>query len=239
VNEPVVLTPEQADSLALLRPALPPIFTSYYALFVLPLLEERVIDLEWDEDTGALETIGIGNDKAVLQIDWQALHAYERIEVCADIEKLVAHGVTIYHNADADIRKMRKNGVGISAGSHARLEDTMLADAVLDSEEAHDLGDLNRRRGRLPDYKHLRKVAPVEYNAGDLVSTYLIWKHGLLPALTADPAAMFIYRTMSIPFIDVAIEGEEAGIRTDALVPYPLLDKYRGKVEQARTLARA
>lgn len=252
----VEITPEIQADIDRLKAALPPIFTDYKTLFALPFADERVIDLEWhradtdDDDEprcgcgrdlpdGALETIGIGNDRAVLQIDWQALNDYERVEVRADVEKLVSTGVTIYHNAPADIEKMRENRFDITAAGHARLEDTMLADAVTDSEEAHDLGDLNRRHGRLPGYKHLQRVAPVEYNAGDLVGTYVIWKHGLAQRFATDPAAFFIYRTLSIPFLDLQIEGDEAGVRVNAPVAWKLLDKYDGKVKQARMLALA
>lgn len=56
--------PDYSADIERLKAALPPIFDSYHLLPVLPFAE-RVIDLEWDEDTGELHTIGVGNDKAV------------------------------------------------------------------------------------------------------------------------------------------------------------------------------
>jgi len=251
------LTPEQQESLDKLRAALPPIHTDYKALSSELFAAERVIDLEWhtvakdDDDEedkcscgrdlpeGTLETIGIGNDKAVLQVDWLALTPSQCIEMRQNMAALIATGVTIYHNAPADIKKMREYGFEVSGEAHARLEDTMLADSVLHSEEFHGLGELNRRLGRLPDYKHLKRVAPSEYNAGDLVGTYLIWKYGLEPQLQKDPRAAFVYRHMSIPFIDIAIEGEEAGIHVNPKVAWELHEKYSMRVAQGRMLARA
>ena len=242
------MTPDEATALELLKAALPPIHEGRAALRWLAIYAEATpwgdpaplcIDCEWDEDSGALTTIGIGNERHVAQIDWSSLDNLDRIEVRDAVERLVRKDHVVYHNADADIRKLRQHGFEISAACHHRLDDTMLADAVLNSEEAHDLGDLNRRLGKLPDFKHLRKVAPREYNAGDLVSTVLIWKYGLAPAFEADPAAHFVYRTMSLPFIDIAIEGEEAGIRVNAPIAVVLRAKYAAKVEQARRLAVA
>lgn len=231
------MTPELLADVERLKAALPPLFDDYLSLDVLPF-ETRVIDLEWDEDTGALTTIGIGNDRAVLQIDWSVLDDYRRVEVRFAVQALIRTGVTIYHNADADIRKLREHRFAIAVEDHARLEDTMLADAVLHSEEDHDLGDLNRRHGKLPDYKHLRKIAPREYNAGDLVATYFVWR-GIESEFALDPDAHRVYREMSIPFIALAIEGEEAGVRVNAPVALSLFSKYTEKIEQARRLAIA
>lgn len=242
--------------LARLRPFLPPIRTRIVDLVdarSAGLLDRRVIDLEWhraskdgdDEDAcgcgrvlpeGTLETIGIGNDKVVIQLDWLA--ETDKATIQDMVTSMIGAGVTIYHNADADLRKMRENGFRISAAAHHQLEDTMLFDSVYYSEEAHGLADVNRRCGRLPDYKHLARYAPREYNAADLVATYHIRnQQELLGAI--DPWATSVYRQMSIPMIDVAIEGEEAGIAVDAPVALHLFDKYLDRITQATLLARA
>ncbi len=228
-----------AADLDRLRAFLPPIYTYYQSLPAYAAeLQERVVDCEWDPDTLELHTIGVGNDKVVWQVDWRPLSDAERALVRLDLLTLLGNGVTIYHNADADLRALRRAGFPITAAGHAHLEDTMLADAVLHSEEDHDLGDLNRRHGRLPEWKHLMQVAPVEYNAADLVATYWVWK-GIEREFAADPQSHVVYRTMSIPFIDLAIEGEEAGIEVDGAVALQLHDKYSAMVEQATKLAWA
>jgi DNA polymerase I-like protein with 3'-5' exonuclease and polymerase domains len=243
------VTADIAADLARLRAFLPPIYNDWREVLHGALDDERVIDLEWHSEIcqcgralpdGELELIGVGNPSRVVQIDWQAYddEKVDRYLIRRAIEELVQRGTTIYHNADADIRKLREHGFTITAAGHARLEDTMLADAVTDSEEDHDLGDLNRRHGRLPDFKHLMHVAPREYNAGDLVGTYWVWK-GLEKRFAADPQAHHVYRAMSIPFIDIAIEGEEAGVRVNGPVAVQLYGEYSQKVDEAVALGRA
>ena len=232
----------------LVRPFLPPIYGTFdVTLPPRTFAGERVIDLEWhsedctcgrDLPLDALETVGIGNDKAVEQTDWQKLDDTQRELFRMGVVTMVQHGVTIYHNAIADIKVMRANGFSVSPKGHAVLQDTMLADSVMYSEEDHDLGDLNRRHGRLPDYKGLRHTHPVEYNAADLVATYWVWKK-LEVVMAADPLACSIYRQFSIPFLDLALEREERGIAVDGPVALKLFDKYTKRIREATLLARA
>jgi DNA polymerase I-like protein with 3'-5' exonuclease and polymerase domains len=235
------------QDIALLRAFLPQVERTAMALFADALTLERVLDAEWHSEVcecgrdlpdGELEWIGVGNDKLVVQLDWQAAPEPLRVEIRRSVEMLVSAGTTIYHNADADIRALRRHGFNITAAGHARLEDTMLADAVTDSEEDHDLGDLNRRHGRLPDWKQYGFADVVLRNACDVVGTYWVWK-GLERRFAADPQAHDVYRSMSIPFIDLAIEGEEAGIAVDAPVALQLFDKYLDRITHATLLARA
>jgi DNA polymerase I-like protein with 3'-5' exonuclease and polymerase domains len=234
-------------SIELLRAFLPPIHDDYKALSSTLFDVVRVVDLEWHSEDctcgralplDELETIGVGNDQVVVQVDWQSLDTAARNRVRAFIPTMVEAGVTIYHNAISDIKILRKHGFKVTPAAHARLEDTMLADSVLFSEEDHDLGDLNRRLGRLPDFKHLRHSHPVEYNAGDLVGTYWVWK-AIEGWFAKDPQARSIYRQMSIPFIDLALEREEAGIAVDGPVALKLFDKYLKRIREATMLARA
>jgi DNA polymerase I-like protein with 3'-5' exonuclease and polymerase domains len=232
----------------LVRPFVPPNYTGVVAFAGEAWRAGRVVDLEWhsedctcgrDLPRDALEIIGVGNDRGVVQIDWQALSESERAQVRLSVERVIETGITIYHNAIADIMKLRANGFNVTAAGHARLEDTMLADSVMYSEMDHGLGDLNARFGRLPtDYKALRHSHPDLYNAADLVATFYVWQE-LERALAADPLAASIYRQFSIPFIDLAIEREEAGIAVDPVVALKLFDKYTARIRQATTLARA
>ena len=236
----VMDTPLQ-ESLTALRAALPPIARNVYR----PFAELVCIDLEWDPETGELELIGIGNEHEVVQLGWRelpeaaAVGVMDRRTARAWVTNLVRRGAVVYHNADADLRKLRENGFAIEVADHHQLEDTMLAHAVLHSEEEHTLEYLCQVYGKLPPHKHLAKMAPSEYNAGDLVETVLIWKHGLLPELQADPAADFIYRHMSVPFLALQIEGEEAGIRTHQPTVKALEEEYETKIAQAGLLAQA
>lgn len=245
------MTDDEAAILALLRAYLPPILTDVGALSDPRLRDARVVDLEWhttegsercrcgrDLPEGALELIGVGNDRLVVQLDWQAMDDDTRARVRRVLRLLIETGRTIYHNALADVKKLRENGFDVAPKDHACIEDTMLADSVLYSEENHDLGDLNRRVGRLPDFKVLKHVAPREYNAGDLVGTYWVAVE-LALRFAKDPLAYAIYRDYSIPFLDLALEREELGIPVDGPVALRLFDKYLARVKQATMLARA
>jgi len=240
------------EALAVIRAALPPI-SVYDPRVPLPLAYSHdvpvAIDCEWHSKRctcgrplpdGTLETIGLGNEWAIVQIDWLALNEYEQVEARADVEELVRRVPIIYQSAMADIKVLRRHGFKIDPAMHFRLEDIMLADAVLDAEEAHDLGDINRRHGRLPDWKGLQYKAPKEYNAADVLAPVLLWKHHFVPAFERDPAAEAIYRDYSIAFLtEIQLETEEAGIRVDKTRPIPLWDKYSEKKEQASRLAVA
>jgi DNA polymerase I-like protein with 3'-5' exonuclease and polymerase domains len=243
------VTPEQASVLELVRAALPPVWTLPAAnndewdivSFTKFPNQTVCIDLEWDEQTGALETIGIGNPRFCLQIDWRRYPEgdYAREIVQQALLELIARVPVVMQNADGDIRKLRANGFKVEASSFRQLDDTMLAHAVLHSEEDHDLGYLSAEYGKLPPaYKDLRKVAPVEYNAADLVTTCVVWE-GIEREFASDRQAEAIYRTQSLPFLWLAIEQEEIGIRVVSGVPEVLYAVNDLKRTQARLLARA
>jgi DNA polymerase I-like protein with 3'-5' exonuclease and polymerase domains len=235
------VTPDQESRLALIRAALPPIYDNPVENGSATGFTSRVcIDCEWSED-GALTTIGVGNESAIVQIAWKERefdHEWLRqwvLGVCHEVP-------VVFHNADADIRKLREHGIPLSPMWFRHgFDDTMLADAVLHSEEEHTLEYLCEQYGKLPQHKDLRTVpeAASEYNAADVLETLLIWKHAIQPQLAADPQAERIYRGMSLPFLWLAIESEEAGIRVHPTLPRELYEKYDAKRKQATKLLHA
>ncbi len=229
------MIPDQAERLALLQAILPPIYDTPQPQ---GWTKRVCVDLEWNEETGALETVGVGNEEYVVQLAWQERefdHAWLREWLMDTLRALPV----VMQNADIDVRKLRANAFPLfGVANFLKLDDTMLADAVLHSEEAHDLGDLCERYGKLPAHKDLRKVAPREYNAADLVATCLVWD-AIEAELEADVQAHAIYRSQSLPFLWLAIEGEEAGIRVAPETPLPLYEKLDAKRRQARLLLQA
>jgi DNA polymerase I-like protein with 3'-5' exonuclease and polymerase domains len=201
--------------------------------------EEKRCKCGRDLPEGTLETIGIGNEHWVGQWNWVELDDYRKVEAREALARMVQRVPVVYHNAIADIKKLRENGFEITPATHYRIDDTMLADAVLNSEEEHTLYYLTVNYGKLPQHKHLRHAAPDLYNAADVVETVLIWKFEIVKQLAADPQARLVYETMSIPFLDLALEGEEAGIRVDKTKPLALYDKFTVKVDQGQALAQA
>jgi DNA polymerase I-like protein with 3'-5' exonuclease and polymerase domains len=247
------LTPDQAERLALIRAALPPIHDRPPVPFNGPAYIQWdslvCVDLEWHRESncscgvptrevGLLETVGIGNEKSIVQIDWQASE-FDWDWMREWFMAVIATVPVVFQNADGDIRKLRANGFPIWAESFKQLDDTMLAHAVLESELPHGLEFLTLEHGHLPQHKDLAKVAPVEYNAADVLATVLIWKHYLLPYLESDPQAEQIYRRLSLPFVWLAIESEEAGIRVNPTLPPVLYAELDIKRKQATRLLQA
>jgi DNA polymerase I-like protein with 3'-5' exonuclease and polymerase domains len=230
------MTPEEQESVNRLRAILPPILDNVWPNLVAAGTAPVCLDLEWNEDTGALETIGIGNEGWVSQFNWAAMAAGDQDRLREGLRREFLRRPVIIQNADGDIRKLRANGFRIfGPSSFFKLEDTMLAHAVLHSEEDHDLGYLNEKLGSLPDYKPLRKIAPREYNAADVVATVIVWR-ALEKELAADILAEHTYRSQRLPFIWLAIESEEAGVRVNKPAVMPLYEKLNTKREQARKL---
>ena len=222
-----------------LRRALPPIMRNPYSLALAQLGDRVTLDCEWDKKTGELTLIGIGNRKAICQFWWKELEPDRRAEIGADIRALARSGtVFVYQNADADIRKMRQHGIPITVEDHRRFEDTMLAHAVLHSEEEHSLEYLVANRGSLPPYAHLLDSHPDVKNACDIISTLAVWDT-LLPELAADPAAERVYREERLPMLPYLIHDEERGIPVNTALIYPLRDKFDQRRQQATKLVHS
>lgn len=196
-------------------------------------------DLEWDEKTGELTQIGIGDLTEVHLIDWSSLDCQTRREMIEVLWPTVAaRRALVFHNAIGDLKKLWQNGFCIRARDYKRIEDTMLLHAVLHSEEEHSLEYLIDKLGSLPQHKHLRVVpeAADVYNPADVVETAAIWGK-LYKQAQQDERAWWIYRNFSIGFIDIVIEGELAGIQIDRPLAAQLMVEYNEKIEQARKLA--
>jgi len=206
------------------------------------------IDLEWhtdkckcgvkDRPDGALECVGVGNETLVSQFWWQDLDVFTQHSVKAWVEYLVRHHPVLYHGGIADLKKLRENGFDITVECHDDLNDTMLADAVINSEGEHTLFYLTANYGSLPQHKHLQKYAPKEYNAGDLVETCVVWAE-LVEQFKKDPDAWRVYVTMSLAFLSQQLESDEGGLRVDKTRPLPLYDKFSTKAAQGQALANA
>jgi DNA polymerase I-like protein with 3'-5' exonuclease and polymerase domains len=224
------------ERIALLRAALPPVVDQppqdFY--FTTPVC----LDCEWDRKTGALQTIGIGDETLVIQFDWGG-REFDHVWFKRWLYEQLARTTVVIHNAAADIKKLRESGIVLWDLSFKRLEDSMLAHAVLESELPHDLEFLSAEHGTLPPYKDLSVVAPVEYNAADVVETALLWKRYLVPALAEDVDALRVYNTLSMPFLWLGIEGDEAGIAVHPTKPVELYRAYDQKRTDARHLAQA
>lgn len=240
-NRPTADDADVQRRLAALRAALPHVETRYDAI-VAWFIDRRdpiVLDAEWSRETLELTTIGLGDSAGVVSIDWTTLDDVQRNALRAAVELLVRRVPAVYHNACADLKIMRRHGFDVNPATHAEIDDTMLAHAVLHPEEAHTLEHLNAELRILPPYKDLAAVAPVEYNAADIFATWRAWAL-LQQEFARDPAAEYVYRELSVAYLrELQIEQEETGIRVAADVARDLLREYTARVRQADMLALA
>jgi DNA polymerase I-like protein with 3'-5' exonuclease and polymerase domains len=227
---------ETAARIDALRRSLPPINPPTWRL------EGTVcVDCEWREDSDGrpvLTEIGVGNDKVVVHVDWALLNSADRDRTIRWFVKMIAERPVVIHNAAADIKVLRRAGFPLVESAFFRLEDTMLAHAVLHSEEDHDLGYLIAEYRLGAEHKDLRLVdgAREVYNAADVVRTAELFEKCIGPELLLDRQAARVYREQSLPFMWLAMESEEAGIAVDPVLPPLLYEKYDVKREQARRL---
>src|SRR3990167_1015070 len=114
-----------------------------------------VIDTEFTRDSKYLLVIGLGYpDNEGCQIWMKDLDAVARSEVKTWLMALVDTVPVVFQNAMADMPVLKRN-LGIQYHDYLRVDDTMLAHAVLWSEWPHDLGYLASLYGKYPKMKHL------------------------------------------------------------------------------------
>lgn len=192
------------------------------------------IDTEFNPTTGDMWLCGLGYPEmdGGLQL-WGQPHA----TLISALTELVARVPVVFQNAVADIPILEQN-VGIRYTGYKRIDDTMLAHAVLWSDHAHDLEYLASVYSVYPKMKHLMHVDASMYNWGDVLDTLLAWR-GLSQELASDPASAAIYHTQSLPLIPIIIDYRKRGLRVNAARVGPAREEYEYKLGQATRLARA
>jgi DNA polymerase I-like protein with 3'-5' exonuclease and polymerase domains len=233
----------------ILRTALPPVTQDEQSFLAYLVRTEGAlvcVDCEWHRETGELELIGVGNAAGVAQLEWDPRFGPEALMFQNAFAGFIASNTVVYHNADADLRALRRAGFDVGVAGHQRLEDTMLAHAVLYSEEDHDLAYVRAEcGGSLPPCEELHgtrekdRDAWLLHNAVSVVDTVVVWRRGIEPAFAADPAAEYIYRSQSLAILPEIIAGNERGIAVDPVVAYELRDAYAPRIEQGLRLAQA
>lgn len=198
-----------------------------------------VIDTEYDPATKWLQTLGIGGPGIDGRQVWFSEHvrAVDRSDIRQALLGLVARVPVVFQNAMADIPILGRN-LGIKYADYCRVEDTMLAHAVLWSEWEHGLEYLASIYGQHHKMKHLSKVDPERYNWGDVVDTISVWQ-GLQPELRRDPASEAIYRDQSLKLVPVILKRAERGLLVNREAVNRHYQHYSAKLAAATTLAHA
>lgn len=152
-------------------------------------------------------------DTAVLSVDWQNASPVTRDYIRFQLGKLVRETPCVFHNAMADIPVLEK-AMGITYADYKRIDDTMLAHAILWCELPHDLEFLASIYGNHEKFKHLKADNELLYNYGDVVDTDSVWM-GLQSGFAADAQARSIYESQSLALLPTLLEARQQGIRVN------------------------
>lgn len=191
-----------------------------------------VIDTEYNPETLYLTLVGLGYPGGpVVQLEWPHVWDGRKAVYAARLRALVGHVPVVFQNAFADIPVLAGN-MAIAYGDYGRVDDLMLAHAVLWSELPHDLGFLASLYGEHPKMKHLAHIDPLRYNLGDVVDTVSAWE-AVSRELAADPLSKRVYETQSLPLIPSLMESKRHGIRIDPAQVEPASRRLRARMDKA------
>ena len=203
-----------------------------------------VIDTEYNRETKFLLLLGIGlsngsngSDLVGCQIEWHHLSWWHKQQVARRVKTLVRGFPVVFQNLLADMPVLEQ-AMEIVPEEYKRVDDLMLAHAVLWSEWPHDLEFLASLYGHYPKMKHLAEDDPLMYNWGDVLETASAWE-AVSKELAADPASKAIYEGQSLPIARSLLASKKRGIRVNR----PRVEQASGEnlalVADAERLARA
>lgn len=206
-----------------------------------------VIDTEYGREDHVLSTIGVGlrrgNWFGGFQVmDWPRLAPWQRDLITGWLRTIIDWSrVCVFQNTMADIPVLEQAGIFDHDYIHVllkKVEDTMLAHAVLWSEWPHSLEFLASVYGQLEKLKHLSESDPALYNWGDVCDTDTAYL-SLKKELDAEPSSEAIYRTQSLPLLPVLLKARRRGIRIHRPQVERAAKDLAAAIEQAEYLATA
>jgi uracil-DNA glycosylase family 4 len=197
-----------------------------------------VIDTEYIPETKWLTTIGLGYPEGEgLQVWTDGLDPVVRAHFKRCLKEHVGICTTVFQNAMADLPVLEQ-AFGLAYKDYTRIEDTMLAHAVLWSDWPHTLEYLASIYGQHCKMKHLSKTNPELYNWGDVLDTISAWET-LSMELARDVRTKLVYETQSKPLVPVILRRIRRGIRVDGTMVDEECDRQRGIIRAAKALALA
>ena len=195
-------------------------------------------DTEYSRDTKVLATLGLGYPgHPGLQIWFSGLDSVDRSGIRDQLRVLFSQVPVVFQNTFADVPVLERN-LGIRYTDYCRIEDTMLAHAVLWSEWPHTLEFLASMYGKYPKMKHLSQSDPALYNWGDVLET-MSAHEALQKEFRHDPLSLRVYREQSLPLVPILLERMGRGIRVAKSRVAPAREAYRGTLDAAQALARS
>lgn len=141
----------------------------------------------------------------------------------------------VFQNAVVDLPHLARI---LPSGVVIRVQDCLLAHALLWSEWPHDLGFLASLYSPYPKTKHLSDTNPIRYAAGDALDTWTIWQ-SLKKELALDPRVRSVYEAQSLPLIPHLIAAHARGIRVNRSRVVPANDQLSARLSDSTQLASA
>lgn len=173
-----------------------------------------VIDTEYTWPGGYLTMVGL-YAPGVGTLQWMRSdpEAAPLSEVISSLRTLVGSVTVVFHNTFADVPVLEQN-LGIKWEEYKDVKDSMLLNAVLWSEQDHDLEYLASLYGKHEKMKHLMATDLWRYNEGDVVETANVWE-ALERQMRNDPPSQRVYATLMLPLIPIILDAHKRGIAVD------------------------
>lgn len=209
-----------------------------------------VVDTEFTRESRFLTVLGMGYPSSTspttstssasatgVQLWCEYLDPVQRAALRDALKTLFARVAVVFQNSMADIPVLERN-LGIRYSDYCRVEDTMLAHAVLWSEWEHTLEFLASVYSKYPKMKHLSSSNPSLYNWGDVVDTICVHE-ALTEEFRRDPQSLRVYQQQSLRLVPTLLERAALGIRVNKARVKPAVADYQAKIAEANRLALA
>ena len=170
-----------------------------------------------------------------LQLDCRNAENWMRASFYQQLRELVEVTPILLQNFAADMPVL-KQCAGVQYEKYKRVDDTMLAHAIMYSELPHDLEFLSSIYGLFPKMKHLSSDDLLLYNWGDVLETISAWEH-LRKGFELDQPAKGVYENQSLKLIPVLLRSMEYGIRVNKERVSTARAEYEAKCREAQAIA--
>ena len=197
-----------------------------------------ICDTEFYPDTKFLTVVGLGyrhsNGSVVgLQFDLRDCEPELKPQLAWALQHLTRTNEFVFHNAIADILVMEAN-LGIKYNDYLKVQDTMLAHAVMWGELPHTLDFCSSIYSQYPRLKNLSGEDLLYYNWGDIIATLATYE-ALSEDLKYDAGAREVYKGQLLKLVPILAGSKTRGIRINparVLEAQPLLHAGMASAER-------
>lgn len=199
------------------------------------------VDLEYVRDTRMLTLFGGGyrdedGNFQGCQLRWADGQIPKHIKgaFVRAFRKYIETNTIACHNAFGADVPVLKSAWGIEFDEYHRIEDSMLAHALVESEYPHKLGFCASLYSQYDKMKHLMSSHFMEYNKGDVITgietlerCYEVFNH--------NPKLWSVYNEQSLPVSYYLMESKEIGMAVDPIKveeAFTRVEEYIKEIEE-------